>query len=68
MQPAIQLQQPAPRSPLLREALAGGRRGFVAAAVFSAFANVLMLVSPVSILQSYTRVLTSASHESLLAP
>ena len=35
--------------------------------VFSAFANVLMLVAPVYMLQMYDRVLTSASYETLIA-
>ena len=35
--------------------------------MFSAFANVLMLVAPVYMLQMYDRVLTSASYETLIA-
>ena len=57
----------APRSPLLKNALSGSQRWFAAVAVFSAFTNVLMLVSPIYMLQIYDRVLTSASHETLIA-
>lgn len=54
-----------PVSPL-RGALNQYRGGFVAIAVFSALVNLLMLVSPVYMLQMYDRVLTSASAETLL--
>ena len=57
----------ASRSPVLRAAVARSRSGFAAAAVFSAFANALMLVSPIYMLQIYDRVLTSASVETLIA-
>lgn len=51
----------------LGSALARCRGGFLWVAIFSAFANLLMLVSPVYMLQIYDRVLTSASYETLVA-
>lgn len=57
----------APAAPVLSAALARGRRGFAAVIVFSAFVNILMLVSPIYMLQIYDRVLTSASVETLIA-
>lgn len=57
---------PAP-APVLSAALARGRRAFAAVIVFSAFVNILMLVSPIYMLQIYDRVLTSASVETLIA-
>ena len=42
------------------------RKGFVGVTLFSAFANILMLVAPVYMLQMYDRVLTSASYETLI--
>ena len=50
----------------LRAALNKYRGGFIAIAVFSALVNILMLVSPVYMLQMYDRVLTSASTETLV--
>ena len=50
----------------LRGALNKYRGGFIAIAVFSSLVNLLMLVSPVYMLQMYDRVLTSASAETLL--
>lgn len=50
----------------LRAALSKYRGGFIAIAVFSSLVNILMLVSPVYMLQMYDRVLTSASGETLL--
>ena len=50
----------------LRAALNKYRGGFIAIAVFSALVNILMLVSPVYMLQMYDRVLTSASAETLV--
>ena len=50
----------------LRAALSKYRGGFIAIAVFSSLVNILMLVSPVYMLQMYDRVLTSASAETLL--
>lgn len=49
----------------LRAALNQYRGGFAAIAVFSALVNILMLVSPVYMLQMYDRVLTSGSEETL---
>ena len=54
-------------APVLSAALARGRRAFAAVIVFSAFVNILMLVSPIYMLQIYDRVLTSASVETLIA-
>ena len=54
-----------PATPL-RAALSKYRGGFIAIAVFSSLVNILMLVSPVYMLQMYDRVLTSASAETLL--
>ena len=54
-----------PTTPL-RAALNKYRGGFIAIAVFSSLVNILMLVSPVYMLQMYDRVLTSASSETLL--
>lgn len=42
-------------------------RSFAAALTFSFIVNMLMLVSPVYMLQIYDRVLTSGSHETLIA-
>ena len=42
------------------------RKGFVGVTLFSAMANILMLVAPVYMLQMYDRVLTSASFETLI--
>ena len=53
-----------PTTPL-RKALSRYRGGFIAIAVFSALVNILMLVSPVYMLQMYDRVLTSNSVETL---
>ena len=53
-----------PATPL-RTALDKYRGGFIAIAAFSALVNVLMLVSPVYMLQMYDRVLTSNSVETL---
>ena len=50
----------------LRKALNKYRGGFIAIAVFSALVNILMLVSPVYMLQMYDRVLTSNSIETLV--
>lgn len=50
----------------LRAALGKYRGGFIAIAAFSSLVNILMLVSPVYMLQMYDRVLTSASAETLL--
>ena len=50
----------------LTEALSRCRKGFVGVTLFSAVANILMLVAPVYMLQMYDRVLTSASYETLI--
>ena len=49
----------------LRAALDKYRGGFIAIAAFSSLVNILMLVSPVYMLQMYDRVLTSLSLETL---
>lgn len=51
----------------LQAALSRCRGGFVGVLLFSAMANLLMLVAPVYMLQMYDRVLTSASYETLIA-
>ena len=50
----------------LRAALSKYRGGFIAIALFSSLLNILMLVSPVYMLQMYDRMLPSASAETLL--
>ena len=50
----------------LQAALRRCRNGFAGVTLFSAFANILMLVAPVYMLQMYDRVLTSASYETLI--
>ncbi len=55
------------QSALLRAALSRCRKGLLWVGVFSAFVNVLVLVAPVYMLQIYDRVLSSASHETLIA-
>ena len=50
----------------LQAALRRCRTGFAGVTLFSAFANILMLVAPVYMLQMYDRVLTSASFETLI--
>ncbi len=50
----------------MRAALNRYRGGFLAIALFSALVNILMLVSPVYMLQMYDRVLTSGSVETLV--
>ncbi len=42
------------------------RKGLLGVTLFSAMANILMLVAPVYMLQMYDRVLTSASYETLI--
>lgn len=51
----------------LRAARAGARWPIRAAALFSAFCNLLMLTGPIFMLQVYDRVLTSRSEETLAA-
>jgi ATP-binding cassette, subfamily C, type I secretion system permease/ATPase len=55
-------QQPA----TLREALAACRQGFVALFVFSMTINLLLLVSPIYMMQLYDRVLSSQSMDTLV--
>ncbi|MCY4211316.1 MAG: type I secretion system permease/ATPase [Gammaproteobacteria bacterium] len=50
----------------LQAAMRRCRKGFVGVTLFSAMANLLMLVAPVYMLQMYDRVLTSASFETLI--
>ena len=50
----------------LQTAVRRCRKGFVGVTLFSAMANILMLVAPVYMLQMYDRVLTSASFETLI--
>ena len=50
----------------LQAALRRCRKGLVGVTLFSAMANILMLVAPVYMLQMYDRVLTSASYETLI--
>lgn len=47
-------------------ALSSAKRVFVVVAFFSCLINLLMLVSPLYMLQVYDRVLTSRSHETLI--
>ena len=51
----------------LHAALRRCRGGLLGVAGFSAAADMLLLVAPVSMLQSYDRVLPSASHATLIA-
>ena len=63
-------QLPGPSGPTqetqLQAALRRCRSGFMGVTLFSACANILMLVAPVYMLQMYDRVLTSASFETLI--
>ena len=54
-------------APPLQRSLRRCRGGLLGVAVFSAAANVLLLVAPVYMLQTYDRVLPSASHATLIA-
>ena len=54
-------------APPLQRALRCCRGGGLGVAVFSAAANVLLLVAPMYMLQIYDRVLPSASHATLIA-
>lgn len=51
----------------LREARAKCRRHFIAVGIFSVFVNLLMLTGPLFMLQTYDRVLSSRSEETLVA-
>lgn len=54
-------------SDTFKTAIRGARDGFIGIGVFSAVANLLMLTGPLFMLQVYDRVLTSRSHETLMA-
>jgi ATP-binding cassette subfamily C protein/ATP-binding cassette subfamily C protein EexD len=56
----------ASRSTVLKDAIRGCRIGFVSLAVFSFFINLLILTSPLYMLQIYDRVLGSSRVETLL--
>src|SRR5688572_3044996 len=51
----------------VRAALRTNGRALAGVAVFSAIINVLLLTSPIFMLQVYDRVLTSRSHQTLIA-
>jgi len=51
----------------LSDALRNAKRGFVLAAVFSAFLNLLMLTTPIYMLQVFDRVLTTGHSDTLIA-
>lgn len=51
----------------LTDAIRNGKRGFLQAAVFSAFLNMLMLATPIYMLQVFDRVLTTGNTDTLLA-
>lgn len=53
--------------PSIRSALAATRQAFVGVAILSAVSNILMLVSPLFMMQVYDRVLTSHSIPTLAA-
>jgi PrtD family type I secretion system ABC transporter len=59
-------KQRASQPTALQEALHKIRGGFFAVAVFSFFLNLLMLATPLYMLQVYQRVLASGHHETLL--
>src|SRR3546814_16506511 len=50
----------------LSQALSAALRGFLMAGVFSLFLNLLMLVSPIYMMQVFDRVLSSGRTETLL--
>jgi PrtD family type I secretion system ABC transporter len=60
---------PRPRTPNdpVRAALRSNSRALIGVAIFSAIINLLLLTSPVFMLQVYDRVLTSRSHQTLIA-
>jgi PrtD family type I secretion system ABC transporter len=60
---------PRPRIPNdpVRAALRSNSRALIGVAVFSALINLLLLTSPIFMLQVYDRVLTSRSHQTLIA-
>ncbi len=57
--------KPTPLATDLKDALKASKDSFVAAGVFSLFINLLMLTSPLYMLQVYDRVVTSRSTETL---
>jgi PrtD family type I secretion system ABC transporter len=61
------MTQKRPEASELSAALSTCRPGFVSLALFSMFANLLMLTGPLFMLQVYDRVLTSGSIPTLLA-
>jgi PrtD family type I secretion system ABC transporter len=60
---------PRPRTPddPVRAALRSNSRALIGVAIFSAIINLLLLTSPIFMLQVYDRVLTSRSHQTLIA-
>lgn len=61
------LPRPRPPADPVRAALRSNSRALVGVAIFSAAINILLLTSPVFMLQVYDRVLTSRSHQTLFA-
>lgn len=61
------LPQPATSQAHLADALRNARKGFVLAGVFSAFLNLLMLTTPIYMLQVFDRVLTTGHSDTLIA-
>ena len=55
-----------PSNALLSDALASCRGGFLAVVLFSMCINILMLTSPLFMMQAYDRVLTSRKEETLV--
>ena len=55
-----------PGNPMLKEAMAACRGGFIAALVFGLGINLLMLATPLYMLQVFDRVLSSRSIDTLL--
>jgi ATP-binding cassette, subfamily C, type I secretion system permease/ATPase len=52
--------------PLLEQAVLASRRAFYIVALFSFFVNILMLTTPIYMLQLFDRVLASQSYETLI--
>jgi PrtD family type I secretion system ABC transporter len=61
------LPRPRPPADPVRAALRSNGRALVGVAIFSALINLLLLTSPLFMLQVYDRVLTSRSHQTLVA-
>ncbi len=61
------MQQPEVTASPLRETMRKARQGFILAAVVSAFLNILMLTSPIYMLQVFDRVLTTGHTDTLVA-